>query len=305
MNVFTLPDPRPLEIAVAKKLDKNFARNAAWRQFTNGEWFVCVQKNPAKAVVVGRTEVPSDNLFQTLTLVDTLTRNGTKDITLILPYFGYCRHDRIVQKGDHLPADLFTRLFKTCGATRIVTVDLHSALTEKHSPIPLRSLDFIHELSHEILHEIVAKKLRGLFTIVSPDHGSRRRADLLRDRIDKTAPVCWLEKHRDPKTGTVHSHDLMGVKRGTVAVITDDILDTGGTVRECVKKLKANGFDTFYLAITHPIFSANAVHTLRALKFKKIFVSNTVPLAPRAKKLLPITLVDAAPILLHALTSRE
>ncbi|MEK7122377.1 MAG: ribose-phosphate pyrophosphokinase-like domain-containing protein, partial [Patescibacteria group bacterium] len=141
MSVFTLPNPRPLEISVAKKIDKQFARNVEWRQFTNGEWFLRILKKPTRAIVLCRTEPPGDHIIQTLTLIDTLKRNGCKNITLVVPYFGYCRQDRVVRDGDHLPADLFTKLFKTCGASRIITIDLHSKKTEQHSALPLTTLD--------------------------------------------------------------------------------------------------------------------------------------------------------------------
>lgn len=296
MNVFTLPNPRPLEVSIAKKLDKSFARNTEWRQFTNSEWFLRILKKPKNAVVLGRTEPPGDHLFQTLTLLDTLKRNGAKNITLVLPYFGYCRHDRITRDGDHLPADLFTKLFKSCGASHIVTVDLHSALTEKRSPIPLTNIDIIPAFAQKLIHELPHE----LFTVVAPDHGSRTRADRLRDLLEKNAPVCWLEKHRDPKTGKVHTHELLGMKRGTTAIITDDILDTGNTIKKCVTKLKSEGFKTFTLAITHPLFSADAVHTIARLHFKKIFVANTVPLSTQAVRTLPITVIDAAPAIVNA-----
>lgn len=303
MNAYTLPNPRPLETSIAKKLDKNFRDNTEWRQFSNGEWYLRVIKKSTAALVLGRTEPPGDQLVQTLTLLDTVKRNGAKSITLVLPYFGYSRQDRVVRSGDHLPADLFLKLFKACGVSHIVTVDLHSTRTEKNAPLPLITTGLTHEFTHEFTHELRA--LQGNFTIVAPDHGARQRADRLCNLLDTRAPVCWLKKTRDPKTGRVHSGELFGVKKGTTAVIVDDILDTGDTIKECVITLKREGFKTFTLAVTHPIFSARAVHTLRALKFKRIFVSNTIPLAPQAKNALPIIVIDAAPCILRAIRGRK
>ncbi len=296
--VFTLPDPRQLEITLAKKFDKHFSKNTEWRQFSNGEWFVRILNMPTRALVLGRTEVPGDHIVQTMTLLDTLKRNGAKDITLVLPYFGYCRHDRIVRKGDHLPADLLPRLVKMCGASRIITVDLHSPLTEKNSPIPLITLDFIPELVSAFKKTHPKKEL---LTIVSPDHGSKHRADAFRDLFDRSSPICWLEKHRDPATGRVCAHTILGMTQGTSAMITDDICDTGGTIEQAVLALKKKGFKTLYLCITHPVFSAHAVPLLKKLSFKKIFVSNTIPLSEKAKKSLPITVIDAAPALARSI----
>lgn len=301
MKIFTLPNPTPLEKSIAKKLDKNFARNTEWRHFSNGEWMLTVPQPTKTAVVLGRTDPPADHLVQTLTLIDTLKRNGANDITLVVPYFGYSRQDREVRKGDHLPADLFTKLFHQCGATRIITVDLHSPVTEKNSPIPITNIDPIPELVATFKR--IRKKSEGL-TIVSPDHGSRHRADAFRDLLDPSIPICWLEKHRDTKTGAVHSGELLGIKQGTTALILDDICDTGGTIKECVRHLKKNGFKALYLCITHPVLSGSAVQTLHSLNFKKIFVSNTVPLSPKTKKALPIVIVDAFPRILSAI-SRE
>lgn len=302
MNVFTLPNPRPLEKRIAKKIDAAFAKNTAWRQFTGGEWHLRVVKKSTRALVIGRAEPTGDHLIQTFTLLDTVRQNGTKSITLVLPYFGYSRQDRGVRSGDHLPADLFLNLFKACGANRIVVTDLHSPITQERSPLPLITVDIAHEFAPELALEL---SHGPLFTVVAPDLGARQRADHLRDLLDKHAPVCWLKKTRDPKTGRVCGSELFGVKRGTTAVIIDDILDTGGTIKECVMRLKKGGVKTFYLAVTHPLFSANAVKTIRALRFKKIFVSNTIPLSPECKRTLPVEVVDAAPALIRALTSRE
>ncbi len=295
MTVFTLPNPHSLEESIAKKLEANFACNTEWHHYSNGEWMLRVLRTPKKAIVLGRTEAPGDNLVQTLTVIDTLKRNGAKDITLVLPYFGYSRQDHVTRKGDHLPADLLTTLFKHCGATRIVTVDLHNSLTQKNSPIPLISIDIFPEYA-------TAFKKTGersdVLTIVSPDHGSKHRADAFRDLFDRSVPICWLEKQRNQKTGTVHSKKLFGEKQGTTALIVDDICDTGGTVKECVRHLKKNGFTTFYLCITHPVFSGTAIQTLCALKFKKIFVSNTIPLSSDVQKKLPLSIIDVTPILL-------
>ncbi len=298
--VFTLPNPRPFEKSIAKKLDKTFARNTEWRHFSNGEWLLTVRQKTRSAVVLGRTDPPGDHLVQTLTLIDTLKRNGAQDITLVLPYFGYSRQDREVRKGDHLPADLFIKIFKHCGATRIITVDLHSPVTEKNSPLPLVNIDPIPEFVKAF--KKIWKKSDGL-TIVSPDHGSRHRADIFRDLLDPSVPVCWLEKHRNPKTGKVHSHELLGIKQGTTALILDDICDTGGTIQECARHLKKNGFKTLFLCVTHPVLSGNAIQTLRALKFKQIFVSNTISLSPKTKKALPIAVVDALPKILSIILS--
>lgn len=296
--VFTLPNPRPLEKLIARKLDKNFVKHTEWRQLSNGEWALRILQPSKRALVLGRTEAPGDNLLQTLTLVDTLHRNGVCDITLVIPYFGYSRHDRVVRQGDHLPANLFTKLFSSCGAARIITVDLHNQLTAKNSPIPLISIDFVAALADTF------KKIdrsAHQFTIVSPDRGSKKRAEKFRDILDSSMRVCWLEKHRDPKTGTVHSGKLRGPKRGTTALIIDDICDTGHTIKECVRELKKNGFKTFYLCITHPVFSAHAVPLLRSLKFTRILVSNTISLSSNIQKKLPLTIVNTSAILLNTL----
>ncbi|MBI4253088.1 ribose-phosphate pyrophosphokinase [Candidatus Uhrbacteria bacterium] len=301
MNVYTLPNPRPLEISIAKKLDKAFARNTEWRQFTNGEWFLRITKTASSVIVLGRTEPPADNLLQTLLLLDTLKRNGAKKIILVVPYFGYGRQDRVVRNGDHLPADLFLTLFKTCGANRVITVDIHSQATKKSSSLPLYTVDFMPAVASFMKKESFTK---DAFTIVSPDHGGRRRADQLRDLLSPSSSVCWLKKIRDPKTGAVHSRELFGMKRGTTALIVDDILDTGGTIAQAVGVLKKHGFTTFYLASTHPIFSARATQTIRALRFKKIVTSNTLPLLSSTQKTLPIVVIDIAQELTGAIMNR-
>ncbi len=298
MDVFTLPNPRPLEKSLAQKIDEKKSPSCEWRQFTNGEWFLRILRTSKNAAVLGRTEPPGYHILKTFTLIYTLKRNGAKTITVVLPYFGYCRQDRVVRTGDHLPADLLVKTMAQLGASTVLTIDLHSTITQKNATIPLAGIDFVPELSRSLKKYVVKKEL---CTIISPDKGSKERAETLRDLFDRTAPVCWIEKHRNPATGKVHAYNLNGTPSGTTAIITDDICDTGGTIREAVRGLKKRGFKKLFLCITHPVFSANAVSVLSSLKFTQIFVSNTVPLSVAIQKKLPLTIVDAAPILTTAI----
>ncbi len=287
MRIYTLPHPTGFEKKLMRCLgEKN--KLADWKIFQNGENFLRVKKVGSHVGIIGRTEPPGDNFFQTLLLVDTLRRNGAKKITVFLPYFGYSRQDRQQIKGESVAASCLITALKAVGATKIVTLDLHSNLIAKDSSIPVKNVSLIPKFSLAL-----TKDLRGEFySVVSPDKGGLIRAKMFANKIKYHKQVAWIEKFRG-KSGKPRALMIHGRTQGEIAVLVDDILDTGRTIEEAVRLLQKNGFRTFFLCITHPIFSDGAAKLIQSLKFKKILVSNTLPLPSGVRRANNIKIIDA------------
>lgn len=293
MNAYLLSDPKPIERLLAKRLLKSGRRPASWKRFPSGEVFVSVEGAAKKVCVIGRTEPPGDNFFNTMFLLDTLKRAGAKDIAAAIPYFGYARQDRQLRPGDPVTADCLTNALGCAGATRIITIDIHSERIAKGSPIPIVSVSPLKEMS-----QLLKVRLKGKpCTVVSPDYGARKRAGELAGLL--AGGVAWVEKVRDARGGAT-ARSFHGVTRGKTAVLVDDILDTGGTLRAAAGLLRSLGFRELHLCVTHPVFSADARETVRKLRFASLTFCNAIPLAPKIAAWPNVQVVEVSKMMADA-----
>ncbi|HTK05184.1 MAG TPA: ribose-phosphate diphosphokinase [Candidatus Eisenbacteria bacterium] len=300
MHCYTLPEPTAAERKIALEVGR--VSPARWKTFPSGELFVHVGLETGVAALVGRTAPPSEDFFRTALLADTLRRAGATGVVAAVPYMGYARQDRQESKGDAFSAAFLTNQLAAAGVVRLITVDVHSDRIRESGPARLTSVSPVPDLAPALQLALGQKD----FTIVAPDFGARHRAEAFADLLAHREPA-WVEKRRDPNTGKVTLMDVHGDLRGDIAVIVDDILDTGGTIELAVKMLRAKRFKTIFLCVTHPVFSKGAAARIRRLGIARIITTNTIPLRSDAAKLPGLKVVDvtsriAAAVREHAIT---
>lgn len=281
MHAYTLPDPDAGERDLLMAVAGDRRQRTRWKSFPNGEDHLRVEDVERHVCVIGRTAPPGDNLFRTLLLIDTLRRSGAERITLVLPYFGYGRQDRQQLSGESVTASAVTAALAAAGASRIITADLHSDLVRETSAVPIESVSPVVDMA-EAVREVLGDEP---CTVVAPDHGARHRADLLAAGMGQKQEAAWVDKSRHPMTGKIDAREIRGPVQGTTAVLVDDILDSGKTIELAVRLLRRRGFKTFFLCVTHGLFDGNAPARIRRLKFKKIFVTDALPLKKEAARL--------------------
>ncbi len=298
--MYTLSKPTPCEQYVADHILLSKKQTTFWKQFPSGEQYVRLLHIEKRALVIGRTWGKPGNLWGTLLLLDTLKRNGIGDTTLVLPYFAYARQDRQRLSGEPLSGVCIAQLLACAGANRILTLDLHSERVQKASPIPVKSISFLEPLARAL-----QEHLKGIsdFTVIAPDKGARKKAYAFARALKHEKQCAWIEKERDPYTGMLKERGLHGSRKNTTAILVDDMLDTGGTICESVHFLKKHGFKKFYLCITHPLFSNNALTRISSLGFKRIFVSDTIPLRKKIARFPILQIVPSGPALVKAIST--
>jgi ribose-phosphate pyrophosphokinase len=136
-------------------------------------------------------------------------------------------------------------------------------------------------------------------TVVSPDSGRVRVADIWADRLG--APLAIIHKRRDPNVpNKVSVHELVGEVEGRTCVLVDDMIDTGGTIVAAAQALKANGAKRVIVAATHAVFSEQAVQRLSDDAIDNVIVTNTLPIPPE-KEFAKLTVLSIAPLISKAI----
>jgi ribose-phosphate pyrophosphokinase len=284
---------RPLTEKICERLGKPLGK-VDIRRFSDAEIFVEIGENVRgrDCYVVQSTCRPvNDNLMELLVMIDALKRASAKDITVVIPYFGYARQDRKVMPRTPISAKLVADLVATAGATRVVTMDLHAGQIQGFFDIPVDNL-----FSSPVIHDYLKAKNfdPANLVMVSPDAGGVERARAYAKRLD--CSVAMIDKRRTGPN-VAKAMNVVGDVSGKIAVIVDDMIDTAGTLTEGVNAILANGGTEVYAAATHGVLSGPAIERINASPIKQVIVTDTIPLSDSAKASGKIVQLSVADIL--------
>jgi len=268
-------------------------------EFANGEIFVRYKESVrgSDAFVVQSLSQPVNKwLMETMIMVDALKRGSAKRITLVLPFYAYGRQDKKHRGREPISARLVADLFKTAGANRILTVDLHTAQIQGFFDGPVD-----HLFAMDILATYVQERYAGRpLTVVAPDSGRVRVAERWTDRLGG-CPLAFIHKTRDPlKPNQVVANRVVGDVEGRVGLIVDDMIDTGGTIAKAADILFESGAAEVVVAATHAVLSDPATERLKNSRISEVVVTNTLPLPPE-KRLDKITVLSISPLIARAI----
>ncbi|GAA2619498.1 ribose-phosphate diphosphokinase [Streptomyces axinellae] len=265
--------------------------------FANGEIYVRFQESARGAdcfLMQSHTAPINKWVMEQLIMIDALKRASARSITVIVPFYGYARQDKKHRGREPISARLMADMFKTAGADRILTVDLHTDQIQGFFDGPVD-----HLFALPLLADYVGAKVdRDKLTIVSPDAGRVRVADRWADRLG--APLAIVHKRRDPDVANqVTVHEVVGEVKGRVCVLVDDMIDTGGTICAAADALFANGAADVIVTATHGVLSGPAADRLKNSKVSEFVFTNTLP-TPGELELDKITVLSMAPTIARA-----
>ena len=272
--------------------------------FSDGEIRVQILENirGKDVFIVESTQPPAENIMEVLLLIDAAKRASARRVTAVIPYFGYARQERKDRPRVPISAKLVANLLVAAGADRILTVDLHSPAIQGFFDVPTDHLTADGIFRDFLLSRMNDELKRGEVVFVSPDIGGVKRIEPLAKELG--APIAVVYKRRDaPNVSSVMF--LVGEVDGKVAIIRDDIIDTGGTICSAAKILKDKGAKAVFSLVTHPLLSGPAVERLAQSNLDMLAVTDTLPLKSSARENLGerITVVSIAPLLAEAIKS--
>jgi len=234
----------------------------------------------------------NNNLMELLIMIDALKRASAERITAVLPYYGYARQDRKVSPRAPITAKLVADLITVAGTSRVLTMDLHAGQIQGFFNIPVD-----HLFAAPVLLEYL-KSLQNDMVMVSPDAGGVERARAFAKRLDTSLAI--IDKRRDaPNVSQVMN--IIGNVKGLVAVILDDMVDTGGSLARGAYALMEKGAKKVYACCTHPVLSGQAIEILSEAPIEEMIVTDTIPLSARARELSKIKVLSVSGLLADAI----
>ena len=303
ITVFALSASEELAKDIAKELGTNVGKSKV-HHFADGEILVEIGESVRgkDVYIVQSTSNPvTENLMEILVLADALKRASAKEITAIIPYFGYARQDRKAKPRKAKPrqpitSKLIADLLTVAGINRVVTVDLHAAQIQGFFDIPVDEMQALPLISNYF-----KKKNISDICVVSPDHGGATRARKLAVALD--APVAIIDKRR-PKPNVAEIMGVLGDVEGKNCIMVDDMIDTGGTIVAGIEMLKEKGAKSVHVACTHPVFSGPAVERLQNSSADEVVVTDTIKL-PEEKMFPKLKIVTVAVLLARTIENIE
>jgi len=283
---------------VAYQLGTNLVPTSAY-EFANSEMYVRYEESVrgSDAFVLQSHAAPVNEwIMEHLLMVDALKRASAKRITVVMPYYGYSRQDKKHRGREPISARLIADLFKTAGADRLMSVDLHTDQIQGYFDGPVD-----HLVALPILSKYVRKKYgTERLAVVSPDAGRIKVAEQWSKRLGG-APLAFIHKTRDiTRPNESVANRVVGEVAGRTCILVDDMIDTGGTITKAADALMAVGAADVIIAATHAILSGPAVDRLKNCNAREVIVTNTLPI-PAERQFDKLTELSIAPLLSQAI----
>ncbi len=285
-----------LSKSIAKQLKLKLV-NTNIKSFADGEAYVEINENIRgnSVFVIQSTSTPAnDNLMELLLCIDALRRSSAKNITAVIPYFGYARQDRKVVPRTSISAKLVSNLITNAGASRIVTVDLHSGQIQGFFDIPVDNL-----FTTPLFTRYIKKNLKNKNLIcVSPDVGGVQRTRGLATKID--VDLAIIDKRR-LQPGKSQVMRIIGNVQNKECIIVDDIIDSGGTIVNAVDALIREGAKSVYVFVTHAVLSGEAINKIKKSKINKLIITDSIDNTKKIKNVSKIQVLSIAPLMAEAI----
>ena len=283
---------------VATELGTQVLSSTAY-DFSNGETYVRFNESVRGCdvfVVQSHGDRVNDWLMEQFIMVDALKRASAKRITVVAPFYPYARQDKKHLGREPISARLVADLYKTSGADRIMSIDLHSSQEQGFFDGP-----WDHLWAQPVLVDYIRRRIdTSNAAVVSPDAGRIRVAERWANALGGT-PLAFVHKTRDiTRPNESVANRVVGAVEGRSCVLVDDMIDTGGTIAKAVQVVLDAGAKDVIVAATHGVLSGPAVDRLSTCGAREVVVTDTLPIS-ESKRFENLTVLPIAPLLARAI----
>lgn len=260
-------------------------------RFSDGEIHFYIDENVRGEdvfIVQSGTNDANFHMMELFIMLDAFRRASAERVTAVIPYYCYARQDWKDRPRVPISARLVADLLEAAGATRILTMDLHSPQIQGFFSVPVDNLRAAPVLAN-YLENLELEDM----TVVSPDAGGVGRARVFAKRV--SAELAIIDKRR-PAPNVAKVLRVIGEVKDRDVVILDDMVDTGGTLVQTVEALKREGARKVFAACSHAVLSGQAVEKIENSELEKLIVTNTIPLRETAKSSQKFESLSVAPL---------
>ena len=289
LKLFTCNSHPKLAQEIAEYMGIELGKSTVTK-FSDGEISVSIWESVRgkDCFIIQSTNDPvNDNLMELLIMTDALKRASCNSVTAVMPYYGYARQDRKAKARDPITAKLVANMITAAGIDRVITMDLHASQEQGYFDIPVD-----HMLGQPMLTDYFALKGLTDLVIVSPDHGSVKRARNMAKPLN--VPIAIIDKRR-PEANKSEIMNVIGDVEGKNCIILDDLIDTAGTICNAAQALVDLGAKSVYACATHAVLSGPALERIQASPIKEMVLLNTIPI-PEEKMLDKFTVLSVGHI---------
>lgn len=271
-----------------------------FQEFSDGEYQPSFEQSVrgARVFLIGSTYTPDINLMEMLLMCDAAKRASAKNITAVIPYYGYARQDRKDKPRVPIGAKLVANLLSAAGATRIMTMDLHADQIQGFFEIPV---------DHIYASTIFVDYLKGLkldnLTIASPDMGGAKRANAYAKYMQTDIVICHKERK---KANKIDQMMLIGDVKDRNVILIDDMVDTAGTITKAADMMIEKGAKSVRAMATHAVLSGEAYERIENSALEELIVTDTIPLKNNTSS--KIKVVSCTPLfaeVMHLVHNKE
>jgi len=303
------PNRHPLVLAAGRahpELAKNVAKElgidllgVSAYDFANSETYVRFSESVRGMdlfLLQSHTMPVNQWIMEQLLMVDAAKRASAHSVTVVAPFFGYARQDKKSRGREPISARLIADLFKTAGADRLMSVDLHTAQIQGFFDGPVDHLWAMPILVDYVRSRVDVENV----TVVSPDAGRIRVAEIWASKLGG-GPLAFVHKTRDvTRPNQSVANRVVGDVQGRDCVLVDDLIDTGGTIAEAVKVIMAAGAKSVTVAATHGVLSGPAAQRLTDCGAREVVVTDTLPIEDD-RRFPNLKVLSIAPLLASAI----
>lgn len=264
-------------------------------RFADGEIFVRINDNVRgrDVFLIQPTNAPAANIVELLIMIDAAKRASAARVTAVIPYYGYGRQDRKDQPRVSIAAKLMANLITSAGADRVLSIDFHQHQIQGFFDIPVD-----HLYAAPVFMERY-QELEGDVVVVATDVGAAKMTRGYAKRLG--VDMAIIDKRR-PGPNVAEVVNVVGEVAGKRCLITDDMIDTAGTMVGAVRALWERGAKEVYCLATHALLSGPAIEALNSVDIAEITVTDTIRVSGKARERLPnLKVLSVANLLAQAI----
>ncbi|MBP8783571.1 MAG: ribose-phosphate pyrophosphokinase [Paludibacter sp.] len=239
--------------------------------FSDGEFSVSYEESIRGQYVylVQSTFPNSDNLMELLLMIDAAKRASAYKVIAVIPYFGWARQDRKDKPRVSIAAKLIADMLSIAGVDRVITMDLHADQIQGFFNVPVD-----HLYGSTIFIPFIKSLNLDNLVIASPDVGGSKRAGSYSKHLG--VPMVLCHKTRE-KANVVGQMTIIGDVEGKDVIITDDMVDTAGTLCMAADLMKKNGAKSVRAIVTHGVMSGAATQRVMESELSEIVFTDSIP----------------------------